>query len=495
MFNFFSTPPKSNSHHRSQSSFYMSKSDASIIASDSDHDLSGTLLNFPPQAHTTGSTRLDLAGCGSWVETPTPSLNSDGLNTLTLESEASTFISQASTLWVAPSRARPTLTGDRREIFRPGGTRRRIEDWFQGESGNINLGIVPSPTKEKMNPLEGVLPFLGRTSKSAQGKTGSPVTSPLLTSPFSFLSNKLLTPKRLSSSIDPSDELVNLDIRKALVPADSAGPPSPETFQNLLHDAEELLYRLQTALKERSKSLHEAIAEKETQAEELKGSDTRVQHLKTQLDKVVAKQAEQDLAVINLVNDLAREKELRREDQDARKRSLLPFKIPRPNVISDKPQDVHGGSRRESEASVVSDSGFESDDDRTGNGSFLQTQKATSSKTPLSSQSSTNRLKADHDSKSMLEGRTTLPMQVATKDLPQILSAHYDADGSQRCSHFPVLATAIGKPSPLGCTYHGVQNTEVCNIISVLEEENQGLKDRVEELEETLKACLSVIGG
>lgn len=497
MWNPFSTPPKPNSHHRSPSSSYMSKSDASNTASGADHDLSGTPLDPPPQAHTTGSARVDLAGCGSWVETPSPSLDSDGSNTLNLETETSISISQASSRWTAALRVRSTLTGDRREKCRSGEARRRIDDWFQGEFGSINLGIVTSPTKEKMNALEGVLPFLGRTAKPAQGKPSSPVISkPLLTSPLSFLSSRLLTPKRLSPAIGPSDELMDLDIKKALIPASSSGPQSPETFKHILQKAEELLDRLQTALKERSKSLREAISEKEAQAEELKGSETRVQHLKAQLDKVVSKQEEQDLAVINLVNDLAREKELRREDHNARKRTPLPFKISRPNVISNKPQDVHGGSRRESEVSVVSDSGFESNDEHTGNACYLQTQRAVSSEMPFGSQSFTNRQEADEDLKSMLEGRTTLPAQIATKDLSQTLStANYDIDGSQKCSHSPVLATTIGKSSPLECTCHGVHNTEACNIVSVLKEENQGLKDKVEELEETLRACLSLVGG
>lgn len=48
----------------------------------------------------------------------------------------------------------PTLTGDKSGQIRTEDKGGKLADWFRGESEPVNLGVLPSPTKEKPDPLE-----------------------------------------------------------------------------------------------------------------------------------------------------------------------------------------------------------------------------------------------------------------------------------------------------------------------------------------------------
>ncbi|KAI4185858.1 MAG: hypothetical protein L6R41_003872 [Letrouitia leprolyta] len=174
----------------------------------------------------------------------------------------------------------------------------KIADWFSGESQPITFSIIPSPTQEQPDSTK-VMPPDSSTEKSRK---------PPLTSRFSLFSTKSSPPK---PPLTTHDEWHDLDIKSTLNPP-NADPFSPSSFKNLQQNAEGLLLKLQAAYKERCEALHDVLAEKEAQTEELEGAETRTRHLKIQLDDMTVKLQEQDKAMMDLVDQLAQEKEARR---------------------------------------------------------------------------------------------------------------------------------------------------------------------------------------
>ncbi|CAO1603781.1 hypothetical protein XANCAGTX0491_007359 [Xanthoria calcicola] len=177
----------------------------------------------------------------------------------------------------------------------------KLSDWFTGESDPFTFTIIPSPTKEKLDPIDEMTSSLSDRTGAAMGKQSKP---PIITR-FSFFASK----QPLPTPADVHDSWHDLDIKTALSP----DPSSPSAFKDLQRNAEGLLSRLQTAYKQRSQVLHDVLAEKETLAEEREGAEMRSRHLKLQLDDMTAKLVKQDQAMMDLVDQLAQEKLARRE--------------------------------------------------------------------------------------------------------------------------------------------------------------------------------------
>lgn len=176
----------------------------------------------------------------------------------------------------------------------------KLSDWFTGESDPFTFTIIPSPTKEKLDPIDEMTSPSDRTG-AAIGKQSKP---PIITR-FSFFASK----QPPQTPADVHDAWHDLDIKTALSP----DPSSPSAFKDIQRNAEGLLSRLQTAYKQRSQVLHDVLAEKETLAEEREGAEMRSRYLKLQLDDMTAKLVKQDQAMMDLVDQLAQEKLARRE--------------------------------------------------------------------------------------------------------------------------------------------------------------------------------------
>ena len=344
----------------------------------------------------------------------------------------------------------------------------KLADWFKGESESISIGLVPSPTKEKGNPLEtitGTSSDLPVPESRLQHSTAQVMAKPSMASRFSFFSSKISLAKANSNSLpdELSDELLDMDVSAALFPNEPPNPFSPASFKNLQQQAEGLLSRLQTAYKERTIALREMTAEKETVAEESEGAVTRARHLKMQLDDMTTKFAEQDQAMMDLVEELAQEKQARREDEEVRKKTI--------RVVGDitSPSSGHSSLSR---SNTVSDSGFESEDDSSADSVFSRRNGAQS---PILSISSAS---------------TSSPDAYRTHDF------HVPASAAQPA----LLRLPQGQPAAKGTLVHsctnceGVRASEAWSVVSILKEENQGLKNRVGELEGALDGCLDVVG-
>ena len=155
---------------------------------------------------------------------------------------------------------------------------------------------------------------------------------------FNFFSQKA-RPQRtiqLPQQMIEDDELLALDIHAMLLPPSfKAQDISQSSFSDLLMNAEGLLLRLQTAYKLRTVSLHDISADKEAQDEELEEAETRAQCLRSQLQEMSDRVAEQDRVIEELVEQLATEKQARAEEKLAREKSLALIKASHERSLSE----------------------------------------------------------------------------------------------------------------------------------------------------------------
>ena len=340
----------------------------------------------------------------------------------------------------------------------------KLGSLFKGESEPIRIGILPSATKEKGDPPDSSAGSSDiRPTKLLQRlSTAQVVPKPAMASRFSFFSSKTSLAKPTPLPDELNDELLGMDVSAALFPNEPANPFSPASFKNLQLQAEGLLSRLQTAYKERTVALRDMIAEKETVAEESASAETRARHLKLQLDGMTTKFAEQDEAMMNLVDELAREKQVRREDGEARRKSI--------RVVGDatSPSSGHHGLCR---SNTVSDSGFDSEDDSSADSLFSRRNGAQSPILSVSSASTANSPDVYRTSEFHVSG----PMPQHALRQPQ---------GQAAAKYLPVHS----------CTNcQGVRASEAWSVVGILKEENDALKHRVGELEGALDGCLDVV--
>ena len=357
----------------------------------------------------------------------------------------------------------------------------RVAEWFKGESDPIAFRILPSPTKEEPDPLDIMPPLSASRTSPVQKDPHQAMPKPPMSSRFSFFTTKAPLHMTPQQSVDDGDGLSVLDVHKALFPAGPADPFSPAAFKNLVQNAEGLLSRLQTAYKERTQSLREMTVEKETQAEELEGAETRAQHLKIQLDDMAARLAEQDDAMMNLVDDLAREKQLRREEEAARRRSVMLVKAS---------GDAHAErSQRESRSSINSDRSCESEAESSAESVFSHRYGATSPTMSMSSVSTTN----SPDVYQPLDLQSVMSVTEATQHTP-VFNPLPTAKGMAGSDRRNDTISWQGESQGLKCANcHGLTTNEAWNVVGVLKEENKALKGRVEHMEGALDGCLDVV--
>jgi len=362
----------------------------------------------------------------------------------------------------------PALTGDKTERVKKDPQNRVLSGWFHGESEPISIGIIPSPTKEKSDPL---------ADMSTRPTQTTP--KPIQSTRFSLFGSKVFPANAPSSPLDSTDEFLDLDINAALYPAGPADTFSSASFKNHMQHAEGLLLRLQAAYKERTIALRDMTVEKETQAEELEGAETRSKHLKTQLDGMSAKLAEQDKAMMDLVDDLANEKRLRREEEDARKKSL---RLVRPSgtrpLTPCSPEEGFKHQKQSDRLSSATETDCDSEDESCGESLFSRNHSS-SARMSLSSVSTTS------------SPETFQPPDlsgIATAQTARLRQAQPTLVKCQRQS------SSGGESLVWSCANcHGGNSSEAWTVVSVLKMENRGLKERVSHVEAALDGCLDVI--
>jgi hypothetical protein len=413
----------------------------------------------------------------------------------------------------------PTLTADKDGVVRVEEKQRGgVTSWFSGSSAPISLGIpvtereTPPPFNE--SPLEASpqqdgaklqkgpnLPSVESTGSSSNMPTKTPIGS--TPSRFNFFSQKT-PPKQtiqLPERMIEDDELLSLDIRAALLPYSSSVQDalSPSSFKDLLMNAEGLLLRLQTAYKLRTLSLHELSGEKEAQDEELEEAETRARCLKSQLEEMSDRVAEQDRMIEDLVEQLATEKQARAEEKLAREKSIALIK-----------------ASRERSPSETEDLGFSKKPRprawrQSGGSTSTECDSDAELGSPTDSVFSRSRSPAPTIT-SMLSSATctsadTTP-EILQASFARVVSlqpcaalAHAQQPQQQRPSPitqpstFQKILHGISAPSSaeLGCENCRGGDADVAwDTVSLLRAENRGLKERVGSLEGAVETALDL---
>lgn len=192
-------------------------------------------------------------------------------------------------------------------------TASKLASWFEGSSEPLTISLVPSPNREKLDPINesGIMDNLfsighdsvDNLTKRPQKRSsviGSPSNN---TSRFSFFRKSTVS----LPSPDPADqdELGQLDVREALFPHGYPDEFSPSTFKNLQLNAEGSLRRFQTAHIDQHKTLKHLTSSKIALSDELEAASTRNEHLKFQLEDMAEKAAAQERLITELRAQLA----------------------------------------------------------------------------------------------------------------------------------------------------------------------------------------------
>ncbi|KAL8818752.1 MAG: hypothetical protein Q9223_002678 [Gallowayella weberi] len=383
---------------------------------------------------------------------------------------------------LAPSQCNPPyLPTQRLHRTRPSLSTGKLSDWFTGESEPIPFAIIPSPTKEKLNPVDEMTSFVSAAAPSAQEKPliQRETPRPPFISRFSLFASKQRSPRAPIAPADVHDHWHDLDVKTALVPSGVPDPFSPSEFKNLQQNAEGLLSRLQAAYKHRSQVLHDVLAEKEAQSEEFQGAEMRSRHLQLQLDDMTKKLAQQDQAMMDLVDQLAQEKQAHREADAVRRRS----NNTKSNEESHRQGAQHTRRPSKSRTSTASEMSLASEDSSVE--SLFSRQGATSPTMSMSSISTMNSPDSTslHHPSASAERYDRRCVQSNAESRCQAAESRISDD--KMCSS-PQSASMCANCS-------GLNNSEAWNLVNILKLENQGLKTRLGQLENTVDDCLDMV--
>ncbi|KAK2013205.1 hypothetical protein LZ32DRAFT_530750 [Colletotrichum eremochloae] len=324
-----------------------------------------------------------------------------------------------------------------------------------------------------------------------KGQTVSTGTAPKDVSPstsrFAFFSSPFS--KNIQPQIDPKqdEELLSLNIQNALFPPSSPTHRdafSPSAFKNLEATAVGLLTRFQSAYQRQDAALRELRTEKEAQAEESDEADTRIQHLRVQLENMASKVAEQEQSMQQLIAELNAEKKARHEERMARERNRP---LSEGSSISEDLGVEEDMARRKWRKSA----GFDTDEESVEDASVFSRSRSPTTAAP-----------------SVFEGSivemspSPQPPKVNTLGPPKTSRSSVQKPSPQQANVFQKLMRGVTGDAanqgggPASCTNcRGQDQRAAWDTVSLLRDENRGLKHRVAELETCVDNALDAVNG
>lgn len=370
--------------------------------------------------------------------------------------------------------ARMALTGD-------GGRTRRGERSVSNPAMTIrsHSDLPQSPRNTQVT-----------SASTSESKPSSP--SSTTTSRFGFLSTSISALKGLAGPVAesprPSDEddLINLNIEQTLHSLSSPTDRStfsPAAFKNLQMIATGMLHKFQDAYTQRTIEVRELRAEKAAADEDSSEMETKMQHLRMQLEDMARKAAEQEEVMQSLMAELTREKTLRLETGGASSGSSVSEDL---GVEEDQRRKW-----RKSDATSRSGMGYDTDEEGTEEASVFSRSRSPTI-TTMSSDASP------------LDG--PYPPTSSPNAPPKVGALSTAAPGRQQ----PQMTTfqkifktrssigGNGNANTSASSCHNCQGQDVSvawDTVGLLKEENKGLKTRVEDLEVAVEGALDVING
>lgn len=289
-----------------------------------------------------------------------------------------------------------------------------------------------------------------------------------------------------SPAVSPyDDELINMDIEAALFPqgAPTDGEAfSPAAFKNLQQTATGLLQKYQTAYQSRTAECKQLQADKIAVDDEKSEMEMRTQHLKMQLEDMSRKAAETELFMRQLMDELNREKKMRRQAQAINRNGQLAPLDPSTEDLSAEYDQQTKTWRRSIEA-YKTDHSSDTDNDSVAESSVFSRCRSPAF-TPSLSDVSPGDLAPhrpvypDLTPPAHLVRQSNPVGQNALQRLFKNIAGEAEVQILQEC----------GK-----C--RGQDASMAWDTANLMKDENRGLKDRVTELESALEGALDIVNG
>ncbi|KAI0013629.1 hypothetical protein F4779DRAFT_625129 [Xylariaceae sp. FL0662B] len=366
------------------------------------------------------------------------------------------------------------LTGD-------GQTRRRVDNspgrfagWLGGTSTSTVDMTSPDTTPRSIRSTTTV----ETTPKSAtQSRFG------FLASSMSAFTTRIASPTPTTAQVD--DELCNMDLEAVLYPTLSPTDRdtfSPAAYKNLQTNAIGVLRKMQEAYRQRTIVLHEVQAEREAQKEETEETELRVKHYKNQLENMAAKAAEQEDAMQQLMAELQAEKRARYEERIAREKLLGEGSTVTEDLCVDEEERKRW---RKSGGTVRSDLSIDTDGDSAESGSIFSRSRSPTIMTSATECESLEPPTPTHNKAlavNMQKQKTNQQLTTFQKLMKGISGEPAKKeDGS------------LGAGSCTNC--RGQDSSVAWDTVSLLRDENKGLKQRVAHLEVVVDGALDIVNG
>jgi hypothetical protein len=317
------------------------------------------------------------------------------------------------------------------------------------------------------------------------------------TNRFSFFGAKTQEEKAVELPELADDEFLNLDITAVLFPAGSTDLPCPEAIKTLQINAERLIRQLQAAYRSRTLALHEALGKKSAQEEELEETQYRLENMKFQLDEMAERALEQDSAMKKVAEELRLERQKRQEESESRKKSIVLVSAAetRAEDVDFAPRSPSRHVKRSSAGTFNSDPGFESGGESPAESIFSRSNNSISSlATTLASgtSSSDNAALSPPPSIPQLQPK---PLKPPTSPPPRSSTYNRVLKGISSTGFGGSFMGSAGANRTRCSNCQGAATSDAWNVVSVLRDENRGLKLRIGELASAVDECITLVGG
>lgn len=297
-------------------------------------------------------------------------------------------------------------------------------------------------------------------------------------------------------TVPHDEELMNLDIDSALFPGGSDGEAfSPAAYKNLQQTATGLLNRFQSAYQQRTIAYHELKSERGAEADEKEEAETRMQHLKLQLEDMARKAAEHEAVIQSLMDELTREKKLRTEERQAREKgaSLSEGSSVSEDLNVEEDQRRRRKWRR-SGGTNKSDVGFDTDEESVEEASVFSRSRSPTIATAMTDLSPVE--------PPVPQIKTPVIVAPRTPRLPPPAPSQHRQQ--PQMNTFQKLFKGISGDAAKDTDARGASSCRNCegqdasiawDTVNLLKDENKGLKERVGELEIAVEGALDAVNG
>lgn len=324
-----------------------------------------------------------------------------------------------------------------------------------------------------------------RSSRVGTPRTQTPARATTLADRFAWFAQSRTdehgTPSRTRDASNLSDPLLNLHINTALFPNGNADPASPNAFDDLLRNSTALITRLQDGYREKTTLLRASYDERDATVEESSEATTRAEHLRSQLEAMAARAAEQDRAMQVLADQLSQERQAREElssevcelrrqhhhPQASTTRDTDDADLITPRRAPQQPQTPRRlRSPRISDGDSTT-SGFDSDADCDSTIASTYSCSGSSAAYSLDSASSIG-----------------TPATPSSSSIAGGVASSFDWDGAKRDVDRKLMGGNVAGSGTMGGAW---------GIVGELQRENAKLKTRVRDLEGAVEGVLSLV--